>query len=230
MDLCFGNCVSCLKVNFSLFKNLSKEELGTLNKGRKKFFFKKGEFLYKEGAKPEGLICLSHGKVKLIKKGKIEDEFIVGLQKPVDFVGFVDLMGGRNYTSSAIAMEDVWICVISMENLFSVIKGNAELALNIIQDLSEKAEHFHEKLINLSQSHIESRLAFVLKELVEFYGFQEDGKTLAVQFKRKELAAIANMNTANVIRTLVKFKEKKIIDIKNKKIIILDLTELSKII
>jgi len=104
MEQCLGNCVTCLKANFSLFKGLSDEDLAIVNNGRTKLFFDKGDFLYKEGVTPNGLLCLTEGKVKLSRTGKIENEFIVGLHKPVDFIGFDDLMGNRNYSSSAIAI------------------------------------------------------------------------------------------------------------------------------
>ena len=230
MEMCVSNCATCLKANFSLFKGLSEAELTILDKGRKKMFFDKGEFLYKEGATPEGLLCLTEGKVKLSKAGKIENEFIVGLHKPVDFVGFDDLLGNRNYTSSAIALENVSLCLIKKEHLFKVIKNNAEFSFKIIQNFSNQVESFKEKLINLTQKQIDERLAFALIELIEFFGLENDGKTLAVKIKRREIAAISNMNTANVIRTLAKFREEKIIDTIKKNILILDLKKLQSLI
>ena len=100
MSICIGNCVGCAKVNHSLFDELNDDELKVLNHNRTKFEFKKGAFIYKEGEQIKGLICLNHGKVKLVKKGNIEEEFIVGFHKPVDFVGFDDLMY-EGYTSSS---------------------------------------------------------------------------------------------------------------------------------
>ena len=230
MGQCLGNCVTCLKANFSLFKVLSDEDLAIVNNGRTKLFFDKGDFLYKEGVTPNGLLCLTEGKVKLSRTGKIENEFIVGLHKPVDFIGFDDLMGNRNYSSSAIAIEPVALCLIKKEHLFKVIKKNPEFAFKIIQELSEQVESFKERLLNLTQKQIEERLAFALNELIEFFGFEKDGKTLAIQIKRREIAAISNMNTANVIRTLSKFKKDKIIDTEKKSILILDRNKLTRLL
>lgn len=230
MEPCISNCATCLKANFSLFKGLSESELTILDKGRVKLFFDKGDFLYAEGAMPKGLLCLTEGKVKLTRAGKIENEFIVGLHKPVDFVGFDDLMGNRNYTSSAIAIEDVALCLIKKEHLFKVIGLNPEFALKIIQELSGRLANIKEKLLNLTQKQIEERLAFALNELIDFFGFEKDGKTLAIQIKRREIAAISNMNTANVIRTLAKFKEEKIIDTVKKSILILDQNRLRSLL
>jgi len=230
MDTCLGNCVTCLKVNHSLFNDLSEKELEILNLKREKFIYAKGEVLYSEGEEINGLICLNHGKVKLVKKSKIEDEFIVSLHKTVDFVGFDDLMSNNKCTSTAIALEDVSVCVIQKEQFFKVIRSNSDLALKIIDHQSDKLSRNQEKLLNIAQSNLESRLAFALMQLVEFYGFDLDGKTLSVKIKRRELAAMSSMNTANAIRTLSKFKEMGIIDIEKKSIIILDQTKLKDLI
>jgi len=111
-----------------------------------------------------------------------------------------------------------------------VIKKNPEFAFKIIQELSEQVESFKERLLNLTQKQIEERLAFALNELIEFFGFEKDGKTLAIQIKRREIAAISNMNTANVIRTLSKFKKDKIIDTEKKSILILDRNKLTRLL
>tara|TARA_R110001592_G_scaffold52689_2_gene161657 strand:- start:9527 stop:10222 length:696 start_codon:yes stop_codon:yes gene_type:complete len=222
MSTCIGNCVGCAKINHSLFDDLNDNELKTINQFRIKYDFKKGEYLYKEGEPIKGLICLNQGKVKVVKKGNIEEEFIVKFHKPVDFVGFDDLMYDGICSSSTVALEDVSICIIKKEQFFNVISQNSELALKIISNQSKKTIEYQDKFLNVAQQNIEARLAFSLNQLVEFFGFEKDNKTIAVSLKRKEIAAISNMNTANVIRCLSNLKDKKIIDTYSRKIIILN--------
>lgn len=230
MDTCLGNCVGCLKVNYSLFEDLSEQELELLNEGREKHFFNKGEYVFQEGEEPQGLICLNHGKVKLSRQGKIEDEFIIGFHKPVDFIGFDDLMAERKYTSSAIALEEVSTCLILKENLFKIIENNSKLAFKIINSLSHNAKVYKDRILNLTQNPLESRLVFVLNELADFYGYERDGQTIAVELKRREIAALSNMNTANVIRTLSKFKNDGLIDTTKRKITILNPEKLNTLL
>lgn len=231
MDLiCLGNCVGCLKVNLSLFSDLSDNELELINRGRNKYFFKKGDTVFTEGSQPLGLNCLSMGKVKLVKAGKIEDEFIVGLSKPVDFIGFDHLMSDTPYSYSAIALEDVNICIIKKENLFGVISKNLGIATKIIDHLSQKLIIQNERLLILTQTKLESRLAYTLLDLINFFGFEADGKTLAVELKRKEIASLSSMNTANVIRMMSHFKKLKIINTKLRKIQILKLDLLKNLV
>lgn len=231
MDIkCLGNCVGCLKVNLSLFSDLNENELELINRGRDKFYYKKGDIIFKEGDQPNGLNCLSLGKVKLVKAGKIEDEFIVGLLRPVDFLGFDHLMSNSPYSYSAIALEEVEVCIVKKEHLFGVISKNVGLATKIIDHLSQKLINQNERLLILTQTKLESRLAYTLIDLINFFGFEADGKTLAVELKRKEIASLSSMNTANVIRMMSHFKKLKIINTKLRKIQILRLDLLKNLV
>lgn len=219
---CIGNCVGCAKVVHSLFDNLNDNELATLNTNRVKYDYNKGDIIYKEGDLLNGLICLNLGKVKLVKKGNIEDEFIIGLHKPVDFVGFNDLMYNSIASSSAIALEDTSICIIEKKQLFKVVTENSELAFKIISKQAQESISNNIKFLNIAQQNIESRLAFCILQLADFFGYESDNKTISVTLKRKELAALSNMNTANVIRSLSKFKSQNLIDTIGRKIVILN--------
>jgi CRP-like cAMP-binding protein len=43
------------------------------------------------------------------------------------------LMGGNNYLTSAIALEDSLICIIDKNDFFKVIGNNSSLAFKIIR-------------------------------------------------------------------------------------------------
>jgi len=223
---CLGNCVTCLKVNHSLFDELSTKELEVLNLYRTRTIIKKGEFLYREGDVMPGLICLNTGKVKLVKQGEIENEFIVSLHKTVDFVGFDDLMSNQLCSTSAIALEDVAVCTIMKEQFLKVIEQNASLALKIIKFQAEQLIDKQNRLINIAQKNLDARLAYTLLHLSDFFCDSKNQQVSIHTFKRRELAALSSMNTANAIRTLTKFKQKGWISIEKKAIIVLDKTQL----
>ena len=226
MSDCLGNCVNCLKVNHSLFDDLSTNELEVLNLNRTRKLINKGEFLYHEGDRMTGLICLNTGKVKLVKQGEIENEFIVSLHKTVDFVGFDDLMSNQLCSTSAIALEDVAVCTIMKDQFLKVIEQNASLALKIIRFQAEQLIDKQNRLINIAQKNLDARLAYTLLQLSDFFCDSKNQQVSIHTFKRRELAALSSMNTANAIRTLTKFKQKGWISIEKKAIIVLDKTQL----
>jgi CRP-like cAMP-binding protein len=83
--------------------------------------------------------------------------------------------------------------------------------------------------VNLTQKHIRGRLAESLLLLLKNYGYEEDGKTLAMLLPREDLANMSNMTTSNAIRTLSQFAQEGIIGIDGRHIKILDVPTLEKI-
>jgi len=61
------NCV--LKDHRLCLKGLNQKDKEILAQQHKLSIIKKGQFLFKEGDKPHGLICLASGKVKVFKEG-----------------------------------------------------------------------------------------------------------------------------------------------------------------
>ena len=90
-------CMNCRKKKHSLLNDLSYDELAVLNEHKYEVSYQAGEIICKEGTKPPGLLCLNVGKVKITRTGLNGNEQIVGLKKPVDFIGFPALMGENTF-------------------------------------------------------------------------------------------------------------------------------------
>jgi CRP-like cAMP-binding protein len=208
---------------------LNPAELAVLEKNRYVVEYKAGEVIYKEGGKSQGLLCLNKGKVKIIRMGTSGNEQIVALKKPVDFIGFQALMGEYNYMTSAIALEDVSICINDKKDFFKVISNNSHLAFKIIRLLAHDLNEADLRIINLTQKHVRARLADALVMIHDIYGtYPEDGN-LNVSLKRADLAALSNMTTANAIRVLSAFAKENLVEINRRSIKINNLKLLKEI-
>ena len=84
-------------------------------------------------------------------------------------------------------------------------------------------------MINLTQKHIRARLADALLLVHDIYGISPDDGALNVLLKRADLAALANMATANAIRILSSFAKENLIGIRGRKIKINNLKALKEI-
>lgn len=224
-----NTCFDCIKRNDSLLNELSFDELKILNKDRYVISYKAGETIYKEGTKSLGLICLNKGKVKITKSGTRGAEQILALKKNVDFIGFRTLMNENSYLSSAIALEDVSVCIIDKKDFFKVIANNEELAFKIIRLLTNELDEMDIRLVNLTQKHIRARLADSLILINDTYGTNSDTGNLNVSLKRSDLAALANMTTANVIKLLSSFVKEKLIEVDKRDIKIKKLKDLENL-
>ena len=110
-----------------------------------------------------------------------------------------------------------------------MIRGNINLAMFFIHDLSRNLGHSDTRLVSLTQKHIRGRLAEALIVLLDNYGYEEDGVTLRIYMAREDLANLSNMTTSNAIRTLAAFVSEKIVIVDGRRIKIVNEAALRKI-
>ena len=191
--------------------------------------YKKNEVIFSEGETPQFLFCLIAGKVKIYKSGVSRRNQIVRVAKPVEYFGYRAAFAGQNYVSAAAAFEPATIVTIPIDIAVKMVTQNARLGWFFIERLSVGLGVADERTVNLTQKHIQGRLAEALLFLKDSYGLEEDNCTLSIYLSREDLANLSNMTTANAIRTLSVFAQEKIIAIDGRKIKLIDVTKLEKI-
>ncbi|HEX2934027.1 MAG TPA: Crp/Fnr family transcriptional regulator [Bacteroidales bacterium] len=222
-------CREFLEDKKSIFSVLNPEQKDILKSGLTAAFYKKGDFIFKEGDKPTGLICLSEGKVKVFKEGVGGREQIVRLAKPIGFIGYRALFAEQNHHASAVAIEDSTVCSVDKDTLYKLIRSNTDLSLSIIKAFATELGFSYFRTVTLTQKHIRGRLAESVLFLKDTYGFEKDEKTLKVYLSREDIANLSNMTTSNAIRTLSAFANEGVIAIDGRKIKILDVGKLERI-
>jgi CRP/FNR family transcriptional regulator, polysaccharide utilization system transcription regulator len=222
-------CSRCLDDPKSVFSVLTKEEKEFLRGKVTCAKYSKGEYIFKEGDQPTGLIYLSEGKVKIFKEGVGGREQIVRMAKPIGFIGYRALFAEEHHIASAMALEESITCNIPKEALFTVLKNNSNLALGIMKAFATELGFSNMKTITLTQKHIRGRLAEALLFLRDTYGVDSDNMTLKICLSREDLAQLSNMTTSNAIRTLSSFANENILVLHGRQIKILDFDKLEKI-
>jgi CRP-like cAMP-binding protein len=213
----------------SVFYNLSKEDKEFLMLNTECRSYKKNELVFLENTKPNGLICLSDGKVKIFKEGAGGRDQIVRLSKPGGFIGYRALFAGQNYHASAVAIEPSIACTIEKNALFSVMKNEPNLTFEMLKSLATELGVSNMRTVSLTQKHIRGRLAESLLFLIDTYGYYEDGITIKALLSREDIASLSNMTTSNAIRTLSTFAQEGVIGLEGRRIKILELKMLQRI-
>lgn len=213
----------------SYFFNLPIEDKTLLSENSTIFHYDKNDLIFREGEKPNGLICLASGKVKIFKEGVGGREQIVRLARPVGFIGYRALFAEENYTASALAIEDSVICVIDKDVLMKVLMRNNELVMRILRKMATELGFSNNRTVTLTQKHIRGRLAESLLFLKDTYGYEDDKCTIKVYLSREDIANLSNMTTSNAIRTLSALSNEKIIALEGRKIQILNQSKLERI-
>jgi CRP/FNR family transcriptional regulator len=222
-------CEDCKSRVQSIFKELKPKQLDILSSNKCGNIYKKGQFVFTEGNRPTGLFCVNTGKIKIYKVGLDGKEQIVRLAKDGEVIGYRSLISGELYQASASALEESVICFIPKNVFFGLIQSNADLSMNIVRLISNDLRRAEKRISDMAQKTVKERLAETLLMLKEFGGFEKDHKTIDLSLTRDDLANIVGSATATTIRLLIEFKNSRYIDLKGKKIKILNTKALSDI-
>ncbi len=222
------NCTSCKELN-KLFCGLSLSDREAFSQNKRKNIYKKGQAIYYEGNYPQGLFCIYRGKIKISTIGRKGKEQIVKFKGRGEVLGYKALLNDEPYIATATAISDCEVCHISKNAFLDTLEKSKHLSLNTIRLLSNDLKESEQKFINLSQKPVKERVAEALLLLKNRFGFEEDGKTIEVNLTRREIGEIAGITTETTIRILSEFSKEKILNLKDKKISIINIPQLEKI-
>ncbi|MDO4949408.1 MAG: Crp/Fnr family transcriptional regulator [Bacteroidales bacterium] len=212
-----------------LWLPLTQEQRAVLAQHFNLRVYKKNEMIYSEGGKPQFLMCLLAGKVKISKQGVGGRSQIIRVINHKEYFAYRAFFAEEDYVTNAAAFEACTICLIPMDIICTLIGQNTGLAMFFIRQLSVDLGISDSRTVNLTQKHIRGRLAESLLVLKNSYGVEEDGCTLSIFLSREDLASFSNMTTSNAIRTLSNFATEKLIAIDGRKIKLIDEERLRKV-
>ncbi|MBX2842979.1 MAG: response regulator [Flammeovirgaceae bacterium] len=202
-------------------------ELKNLSKERKIRKYKNKNNIYLEGDLANALYFINSGKVKTYKTNTDGKDYITGLFEEGDFIGYISLLEGSNHAESAMVLEDSEICVIPKDDFIKLIYNNRDVANKFIKMLSNDLIEKEEQLLTLAYSSVRQRVAEALLMLEEKLDKEKED---AISITRENLAGIVGTAIESVIRTLSDFKDEKLIEIKGKKISIVNKKGLQNVI
>ena len=226
-------CCNCLAREINCFFNLSNDDLCELNRAKVTTIYKKGQTIFYEGMEPTGIYCLNNGKIKISKNGLNGREQIVRLVVEGNLLGIRALLGGRVYYASATTLDDCVVCYINKMTFFRLKLKYPEISSYLMTLLSKLLEEAEIKIASLAQKPVRERVAESLLLLHKLFKNDfndhagDDGERM-ISLSREDLANIVGTATETLIRTLSEFKEEKLVEIRGRKIQLLDIEGLKK--
>ena len=212
-----------------LWNTLTDEQKKELAQRAELIHYSRNEVIHRDGDESQYVWMLIKGKVRIYKEGIGQRQQIIRLLKPYDIFGYRACTVDEPYNSSASAFESSTVYRLDREYFKTLILENGALCYQVMLMMAKDLAFSEIQTVNLTQKHIRGRLAESLLLLLKNYGYEEDGKTLAMLLPREDLANMSNMTTSNAIRTLSQFAQEGILGIDGRHIKILDEHALEKI-
>ena len=223
--------VNELKDEFSWFRSISAQfiqagDIEKLEKSSVKLTFKKGEIILKQGGLPTHVIYLEKGIVKFNYENESNKNLILTIVSAPKILGGANFFYKDNNLFSFIAVEDCEVILIDAKVLEAVLIANSQFMLLMFQVTSEMFKTAVLNFISLAHKQKEGRIADVILYLASEV-YHENSFILSLT--RKEIAEFAGCSTENVIITLSKWQNEKIILLTGKKLEIIDYEKLKHI-
>ena len=219
------------KQEFSWFRRvssqfISEKESEKLERTSVKLNFKKGETILKQGGLPTHVVYLEKGIVKFNYENESGKNLILTIVSAPKILGGANLFYKDNNLFSFIAVEDCEVILIDAKVLEDVLMENSKFAMMMFQVASEMFKKSVMNFISLAHKQKEGRIADIILYLAaEVY----HDTTFLLSLTRREIAEFAGCSTENVIITLSKWQNEKIVAIDGKSIEIRDLNKLKYI-
>ncbi len=222
------NCNRCIIKELNSLNKLSTDELQDISDKKATISFKKGDTIFEEGTKLKGVFCLRNGKCKVTKLAPNGNEQIVRFIQKGEMIGHRSILSDTAAHLTVTALEDMEACYIPKSIINKSFIENKDFSFDITRSICTDLDNANLSIANLAQKTVKERLADSLLFFLKTFGTDADG-FLNIKLSREEIANSIGTATESSIRILSQFKKENLIEVKGKRIKIIDKNTLEHI-
>ena len=205
---------------------LNQDEKNLFDSEKVSRTYKKGQYIYREGFSASDFVMVYDGVVKITRQKSGGEECLLDFRKNNDLIGLESIIDNNRYESSAIAFTDVTIYILKRELIIHLIKQNHEACKFLFKASVSSMSSLLRRIQDLSEGLAQVKLG---RTLLMLYHYIPESREKGLTIKRDELAEISGISRETVSRSLSILKEKKIINVVNRRIHLLDEKRIDKL-
>jgi CRP-like cAMP-binding protein len=205
------------------------ESLKSISDSKNQNFYKKGDYIFREGNTMFGIHFIKNGGVKIVTPNLNGREQVVRLASDGNILGH-RVLGNDKYYFNAIALMDTNVCFVESNVFLDTCMNRPDFAYNLILFYALELRRTELRVKYHAQMNIREKVAEAFVYLNETFGTNPKTKTLNVELSRQEIADIAGTTPEQVTRQLSDFEDEKLISRKKREIQIINIKGLEKIV
>jgi CRP/FNR family transcriptional regulator len=189
----------------------------------------KDEYLFREGDPARGFYVVQRGAVNVHRVSATGKEQIIHVFRTGDSFAEVALATATGYPADARAIEPTQVLLVQKEGILALLKRQPELALRMLGSMSSHLRVLVGQLEDLTLKDVETRLA---NWLVKRCPNPQTDKPVNIELKMTKRVLAAELGTVSETfsRTLAKFRQQKLLQVKGKTITILSPVRLTELL
>ena len=198
-----------------IFHDLSHSEMEEIERVTTMTTCRKGRVFYSPGEQSEVLFILKTGRVQISRMAEDGRKLTTAVLEPGAIFGEMPMLSQHMEDSTAEALDDCLICVMSRHDLEVMVSSNPRVALNIIHNLAGRVRDLESRLEMQAFQSVSERLAATLLRLAG------DGSEIAGA-SHQQIGETIGASRETVTRTLGDFRSQGLIDLGRAHIVIKD--------
>jgi CRP/FNR family transcriptional regulator len=224
-------CSNCNLRELCMPIGLTNEELGKLDDlvaTRRRI--RRGAALFSGGDRFTALYAIRTGFFKTSIATEDGRDQVTGFQMAGEITGLDGIVGDR-HTCTATSLEDAEVCVMPYDQLEGLSREIPALQNHVHRIMSREIVREHGVLLLLGSMRAEERLAAFLLNLAQRLharGFSQS--ELVLRMTREEIGSFLGLKLETVSRTVSRFADEGIVDVKQRHVRILDIQALRNIV
>ncbi len=222
-------CENCIVRQLNSLKALSKDELKKISDSKVTKSIKKGEAIFTEGERLNGVFCVRDGVSKLSKISDNGKDTIVKIAAKGEVLGQRSVIADEKANLSAVALNNMELCYIPKKQLTDSISVNPLFTKAILIQMANDLKFADNIIVNMAQKNVRQRVAEVLTYLYDNFGVDNED-FIKLTLTREDIANVVGTAKEACIRTLTSFRKEGWISTKGKRIKLNDKPALQKLI
>jgi CRP/FNR family transcriptional regulator, cyclic AMP receptor protein len=211
-----------------IFKDLSEKSISHIAKRIQTLAFKKGDQVISEDEVAKGVFFVHSGAVKLTKQDENGNEIIVCMKQMGDVFAEACLFSKTSelYPATATMLQDGQVFYLDKLELEKGLHEYPELAVQMIQYMSDSLREMTSTLRDVALLDVYAKTVKTLERLGNKFNTSISRWNIEIPLTIQEFATVVGTTRESVSRVFSKLKKEGIIEMKSRKIIILDMCRL----
>ncbi len=162
-----------------------------------------GEALFKQGELSELMYVIRQGNFKSVWTNKEGKEVILQISGKGEILGVNSLCQKHRHLTTAIAMEDARVCVLSREELEKAVQDYPQIALKIICNLGNRLNIVSQQVVEFRVGTARERVYNLLLRMAAEYGDSHpQGKCIQIRLTQQDIASFVGLSRVMVANAL----------------------------
>src|SRR6266542_1240942 len=180
----------------------------------------KAEYLFREGDPAHGFYIVQVGAVNVHRVNAAGKEQIIHVFRAGESFAEVALASDKGYPADARVLEATQVLLVQKEGILALLRRQPELALRMLGSMSAHLRVLVAQLEDLTLKDVETRLAnWLVKRCPD--PVSDKPVNIELPMTKRVLAAELGTVSETFSRTLAKFREQGVIEVKGKTVKVL---------